>query len=78
MGEQIRVATYNLYLGADLEMLLLDESGRTDPQAAFEEVQRQLQVTLSPRQVVEMADFPPDVREAAAGFEQMQGGAPRG
>ena len=30
------------------------------------------------RQVVEMADFPPDVREAAAGFEQMQGGAPRG
>ena len=24
------------------------------------------------RQVVEMADFPPDVQEAAAGFEQMQ------
>ena len=26
MGERIRVATYNLYLGADLEMLLLDGS----------------------------------------------------
>jgi hypothetical protein len=24
------------------------------------------------RQVMEMADFPPDVQEAAAGFEQMQ------
>jgi hypothetical protein len=30
------------------------------------------------RQVVEMADFPPDVQKAAAGFEQMQGGARRG
>ena len=29
------------------------------------------------RQVVEMADFPPDVQKAAAGFEQMQGGARR-
>jgi len=29
------------------------------------------------RQVMEMADFPPDVQEAAAGFEQMQGGARR-
>jgi len=29
------------------------------------------------RQVVEMADFPPDVQQAAAGFEQMQGGARR-
>jgi hypothetical protein len=30
------------------------------------------------RQVQEMADFPPDVQEAAAGFEQMQGGGRRG
>jgi hypothetical protein len=29
------------------------------------------------RQVMEMADFPPDVQQAAAGFEQMQGGARR-
>jgi hypothetical protein len=29
------------------------------------------------RQVMEMADFPPDVQEAAAGLEQMQGGARR-
>jgi endonuclease/exonuclease/phosphatase family metal-dependent hydrolase len=48
MGERIRVATYNLYLGADLEMLLLDDSGSTDPQAAFDEVQRQLRTTAFP------------------------------
>ena len=30
------------------------------------------------RQVMEMADFPPDVQEAAAGFEQMQLKAGRG
>jgi endonuclease/exonuclease/phosphatase family metal-dependent hydrolase len=51
MGVGIRVATYNLYLGADLEMLLLDDSGRTDPQAAFDEVQRQLRVTAFPDRV---------------------------
>ena len=28
------------------------------------------------RQVQEMADFPPDVQKAAAGFEQLQQGAP--
>ena len=29
------------------------------------------------RQVMEMSDFPPDVQQAAAGLEQMQGGARR-
>ena len=59
MGERIRVATYNLYLGADLELLLLDgsegEDLRSDPQATFDEVRRQLEVTAFPRRVDALA-----------------------
>jgi endonuclease/exonuclease/phosphatase family metal-dependent hydrolase len=51
MAERIRVATYNLYLGADLERLLLDGSDGTDPQTAIDEVRRQLEVTAFPRRV---------------------------
>ena len=42
MGARIRVATYNLYLGADLELLLLDDRRSRTSQAAFDEVRRQL------------------------------------
>ena len=59
MGERIRVATYNLYLGADLELLLLDgstgDSPRSDPMATFDEVRRQLEVTAFPRRVDALA-----------------------
>jgi endonuclease/exonuclease/phosphatase family metal-dependent hydrolase len=55
MGERIRVATYNLYLGADLELLLLDGSGTNDPQATFDEVRRQLEVTAFPGRVDALA-----------------------
>jgi endonuclease/exonuclease/phosphatase family metal-dependent hydrolase len=55
MGARIRVATYNLYLGADLELLLLDGPGDSDPQATFDEVRRQLEVTAFPRRVDALA-----------------------
>jgi Endonuclease/Exonuclease/phosphatase family len=59
MGERIRVATYNLYLGADLELLLLDGSSgdgeRADPQDTFDDVRRQLEVTAFPKRVDALA-----------------------
>ena len=55
MAERIRVATYNLYLGADLERLLLDGSEGTDPQSAFGEARRQLEVTAFPKRVDALA-----------------------
>ncbi len=55
MAERIRVATYNLYLGADLERLLLEGSEGTDPQAAFDEARRQLEVTAFPKRVDALA-----------------------
>jgi endonuclease/exonuclease/phosphatase family metal-dependent hydrolase len=55
MGERIRVATYNLYLGADLEMLLLDGTPDADPGAAFAEARRQLEVTAFPKRVDALA-----------------------
>jgi endonuclease/exonuclease/phosphatase family metal-dependent hydrolase len=59
MGERIRVATYNLYLGADLELLLLDgptgDGPQSDPMAVFDEVRRQLEVTAFPRRVDALA-----------------------
>ncbi len=48
MGTRIRVATYNLYLGADLELLLLGGTGGAEPEATFHEVRRQLDVTAFP------------------------------
>lgn len=55
MGERVRVATYNLYLGADLAPLLLGAPAGADPQAAFDEVRRQLQATAFPRRVDALA-----------------------
>ena len=54
MGERIRVATYNLYLGADLSMLLGEATGeRLDDYRAV--VQRQLDITAFPHRAPAVA-----------------------
>lgn len=54
MGERIRVGTYNLYLGADLSVLLGDASGERLA-AGRADVQRQLEMTAFPGRAAAVA-----------------------